>query len=127
MKLHEALKEALMYLEMAERNPSITVDMRTWFDWENEDERTRCSVCLAGAYFCKGIVNPELSFDAEEGTIYDVIDELRCGDVERALRIFGVFPEKQVPNFKVCWYADNPVRFKREMNEISEYLESNNY
>ncbi len=32
MKLHEALRDALGYLEMCEQDPHITSDMITWFD-----------------------------------------------------------------------------------------------
>lgn len=135
MKLHEVLSDALRYLEMAEKDPNIWIDMRTWFDWLDVD-KTQCSVCLAGAYFCKGVINPELAFDssaieAEEGEEYShalgALNALRQGCIEDALDILGITATGQVPTFTVYKYTDDSAGFRRDMREILDYLKSNDY
>ncbi len=128
MKLHEVLKEAMAYFEMCEADSNISIDMTHWHEWLNE-EKTLCSVCLAGAYLCKGIINPELSMcDMRvNGGIHIAIDELRCGNVSAALRFMGVEPPKSGTDFEVCPYKEDAFQFKRDMNRILDWLTKNDY
>lgn len=133
-RLHEVLRDALRYLDMAEKDPDITVNMGYWFDWLDED-RTRCSVCLAGAYFCEGVINPELSLRMHSDDADDYatsaklksINSLRTGYLTDALDFLGIIPNEPAPPFVVCNYGKDAVQFKRDMNKILEYLVSQDY
>ncbi len=131
MKLHEALRDALGYLELCEADPNIRINMGWWFVWNDNYFRDYCTVCLAGAYFCEGVfersLDPKMMWRPGNKPLYGALDMLRCGRVTEAIRHFGTRYPTEQKWVTVCDYEKNPTQFKQDMREILEYLEAENY
>ena len=133
MKLHELLHDALHFFELCEWNTDININMTRWFQWEVGSDRTRCSVCLAGAYFCRGVV---VDPSVEESSLWEnnelktrlyALDSLRRGDVAGALEYFDITPPITPVPFVVASYKGDGAQFMRSMQGILDYLKDRDY
>ena len=128
------ITEALDDLIKCERSDKYLIDMGTWYapDYytaEDNFERSKCAICLAGAVMAKRLGNgdkersPKNYRGNNRGVLY-ALDHFRCGDVHRGFKSLNLSRYWVGTKFNrvIVNYSDDPGKFKRDMRKLSRDL-----
>lgn len=131
------IRVALADLEKVEKSPAYEVNMNTWhlprYSW-NGDMVETCRVCLAGAVLaCNSNLKifeeyrpPDFSM-AFNAPLF-ALDSFRSGDILKGLRELGIVGHAAIRHsWHVTPYENDPVAFKRDMQNMAGYLEQHGY
>jgi hypothetical protein len=134
-KLSDLLELSLNDLDLVEKDPLYTVNMRYWHDNNNTEYASTgtCLVGLAGAWLSKScgaevdtfICPTMLPRRAENAML--AINACRIGQIDDAVALFYGAEEcyrvpREYKDFDVTRYSQNPVDFKKEMRELVNFL-----
>lgn len=121
-KPSELIRVALADLAKVEADPRYVVDMGMWHEPLAPPFDGKCAVCLAGAVMAGTLgisaersLRPE-DFDDDTNRKLDDLDEMRLGWVPDRFD----FSDHGRPITK---YADNPARFRADMERFASDLE----
>ena len=120
----ELIRLAIADLERAEHDERYEVDMMVWHEPIGEV----CCVCLAGALMA-GTLGTDVGesfissdFSDDDGDKLRALNCFRTGEITEGLGLLGIYRPGWM--IAVCPYDDDPDRFKREMLELADTLET---
>ena len=120
----ELIRLAIADLEKVEKDSRYEVDMGTW----HYGSGAKCFVCLAGSVMA-GTLGTDASESLVPGYFSDddrnrlhALNCFRAGDISYGLGLLGIYS----PAWRrTIWpYGEDPDRFKRDMLELADFLET---
>ena len=132
-KPSELIRVALKDIRACEASDKYLIDMCSWHARARPGFNLKCAVCFAGAVMAQTLgADPERDyhpsdFDGDTNSKMYALDRLRVGDVEGAIRELGVRSVEEegiLDERQITRYKEDPVKFKEEMEQLANDLET---